>query len=60
MKSMKMIKIMKKRILLNQNETNKVTENPRLALEVDSLLDLGKNYLPSFELNGHYEVVLPN
>ena len=29
-------------------------ENPKLALEVDSLLDLGKNYLPSFELNGHY------
>ncbi|WP_338767737.1 AAA domain-containing protein [Bernardetia sp. ABR2-2B] len=29
-------------------------ENPRFALEVDSLLDLGKNYLPSFWLNGHY------
>ncbi|WP_338790624.1 AAA domain-containing protein [Bernardetia sp. MNP-M8] len=29
-------------------------ENTKLALEVDSLLDLGKNYLPSFELNGHY------
>ena len=29
-------------------------ESPSLALEVDSLLDLGKNYLPSFWLNGHY------
>lgn len=40
-----------------KSEGNEIIENqesPRLALEVDSLLDLGKNYLPSFELNGHY------
>jgi superfamily I DNA and/or RNA helicase len=38
----------------NNDDEGEINENPRLALEVDSLLDLGKNYLPSFELNGHY------
>ncbi|AFM05979.1 hypothetical protein Fleli_3664 [Bernardetia litoralis DSM 6794] len=37
-----------------ENLDNEINESPELALEVDSLLDLGKNYLPSFELNGHY------
>ena len=39
---------------IQEVENNQTYENPKLALEVDSLLDLGKNYLPSFELNGHY------
>lgn len=38
----------------DETQNNTRYENPKLALEVDSLLDLGKNYLPSFELNGHY------
>ncbi|WP_375561499.1 AAA domain-containing protein [Bernardetia sp. OM2101] len=41
--------------VLNFNDLDdEINESPTLALEVDSLLDLGKNYLPSFELNGHY------
>lgn len=39
---------------IDESQEIKNYENPKLALEVDSLLDLGKNYLPSFELNGHY------
>ncbi|WP_291724755.1 AAA domain-containing protein [Bernardetia sp.] len=37
-----------------EESEKQINENPALALEVDSLLDLGKNYLPSFWLNGHY------
>ncbi len=39
---------------IQEVQNNQKYENPKLALEVDSFLDLGKNYLPSFELNGHY------